>query len=66
VQPRHHRRQAAEEFGDRRDRRYRHAASHPKSGIDLVAVALGYRFKQARATSRIEETADVRKLLHAG
>jgi thiamine pyrophosphate-dependent acetolactate synthase large subunit-like protein len=41
-------------------------ASHTKAGIDLVAVALGCRFKQARAMSRIEEAADVRKLIHAG
>jgi thiamine pyrophosphate-dependent acetolactate synthase large subunit-like protein len=41
-------------------------ASHTKSGIDLVATALACRFKQARAISRIEEAADVRKLLHAG
>jgi thiamine pyrophosphate-dependent acetolactate synthase large subunit-like protein len=41
-------------------------ASHTKAGIDLVAVALACRFKQARAMSRIEEAADVRKLLHAG
>jgi thiamine pyrophosphate-dependent acetolactate synthase large subunit-like protein len=41
-------------------------ASHTKSGIDLVATALACRFKQARAIVRIEEAADVRKLLHAG
>jgi len=35
-------------------------------GIDLVAVALGCRFKQARAVSRIEEAARVRALLHDG
>jgi thiamine pyrophosphate-dependent acetolactate synthase large subunit-like protein len=40
--------------------------SHTRSGIDLVAVALGCRFKQARAISRIEDAADIRKLLHAG
>jgi phosphonopyruvate decarboxylase len=40
--------------------------SHTKAGIDLVAVALGCRFKHARVISRIEEAADVRKLLHAG
>ena len=39
-------------------------ASHTHSGIDLVAVALACRFKQARAISRIEEAAAVRKLLH--
>jgi len=41
-------------------------ASHTNSGIDLVATALACRFKHARAISRIEEAADVRKLLHAG
>jgi thiamine pyrophosphate-dependent acetolactate synthase large subunit-like protein len=41
-------------------------ASHTYSGIDLVAVALACRFKHARAMSRIEEAADVRKLLHSG
>jgi len=41
-------------------------ASHTKAGIDLVAVALGCRFKHARAMSRIEDAAEVRKLLHAG
>jgi thiamine pyrophosphate-dependent acetolactate synthase large subunit-like protein len=41
-------------------------ASHTKAGIDLVAVALGCRFKHARAISRIEEAAEVRKLLHTG
>jgi thiamine pyrophosphate-dependent acetolactate synthase large subunit-like protein len=41
-------------------------ASHTHSGIDLVAVALACCFKHARAMSRIEEAAGVRKLLHAG
>jgi thiamine pyrophosphate-dependent acetolactate synthase large subunit-like protein len=41
-------------------------ASHTKAGIDLVAVALGCRFREARAISRIEEAADVRELLHTG
>ncbi len=41
-------------------------ASHTKAGIDLVAVALACRFREARAISRIEEAADVRKLLHDG
>jgi thiamine pyrophosphate-dependent acetolactate synthase large subunit-like protein len=41
-------------------------ASHTKAGIDLVAVALGCRFRQARAISRIEDAAEVRKLLHSG
>jgi thiamine pyrophosphate-dependent acetolactate synthase large subunit-like protein len=40
--------------------------SHTNAGIDLVAVALGCRFKHARAVSRIEEAADVRALLHQG
>jgi thiamine pyrophosphate-dependent acetolactate synthase large subunit-like protein len=38
--------------------------SATKSGIDLVATALACRFKQARAISRIEDAAGVRKLLH--
>jgi thiamine pyrophosphate-dependent acetolactate synthase large subunit-like protein len=41
-------------------------ASHTKAGIDLVAVALACRFRDARAMSRIEEAADIRKLLHSG
>jgi thiamine pyrophosphate-dependent acetolactate synthase large subunit-like protein len=41
-------------------------ASHTKAGIDLVAVALACRFKHTHAMSRIEEAADVRKLLHTG
>ena len=40
--------------------------SHTFSGIDLVAVALACRFRDARAASRIEEAAEVRALLHAG
>jgi thiamine pyrophosphate-dependent acetolactate synthase large subunit-like protein len=40
--------------------------SHTKAGIDIVAAALACRFREARAVSRIEEAADVRKLLHAG
>jgi thiamine pyrophosphate-dependent acetolactate synthase large subunit-like protein len=40
--------------------------SHTRSGIDLVAMALACRFKHARAVSRIEDAADVRKLLHNG
>ena len=40
--------------------------SHTDAGIDLVAVALACRFKHARAVSRIEETEDVRALLHGG
>ncbi len=41
-------------------------ASATKAGVDLVAIALACRFKQASAISRIEETADLRALLHAG
>ncbi len=41
-------------------------ASHTQSGIDLVATALACRFKQARAVSRLEQVAAVRKLLHFG
>src|SRR5580693_4694077 len=41
-------------------------ASHTKAGIDLVAIARGCRFRDARAVSRIEEAADVRTLLHSG
>jgi thiamine pyrophosphate-dependent acetolactate synthase large subunit-like protein len=40
--------------------------SHTRSGIDLVAMALACRFKQARAVSRMEDAAEVRKLLHTG
>ncbi len=40
--------------------------SHTKAGIDLVAMALACRFKQARAVSRIDEAAEVRTLLHKG
>jgi thiamine pyrophosphate-dependent acetolactate synthase large subunit-like protein len=40
--------------------------SATKAGIDLVGMALACRFKQARAVSRIEEAAEVRKLLHSG
>ena len=39
--------------------------SHTRSGIDLVAVALACRFKQARVVSRIDGAVDVRALLHA-
>ncbi|HUD89569.1 MAG TPA: thiamine pyrophosphate-dependent enzyme [Xanthobacteraceae bacterium] len=41
-------------------------ASATHAGIDLVATALACRFKHARAISRLEEAADVRKLLHTG
>jgi thiamine pyrophosphate-dependent acetolactate synthase large subunit-like protein len=40
--------------------------SHTGAGVDFVAMALACRFRQARAVTRIEEAADVRKLLHAG
>ena len=40
--------------------------SHTHDGIDLVAVALGCRFKHARAVSRIDEASDVRALLQTG
>jgi thiamine pyrophosphate-dependent acetolactate synthase large subunit-like protein len=40
--------------------------SHTDAGIDLAAVALGCRFRQARTVSRIEEAAEVRSLLHTG
>jgi len=40
--------------------------SHTNAGVDLAAIALACRFKQARAVSRIEEAADVRVLLRAG
>ena len=40
--------------------------SHTGAGVDFVAKALACRFRQARAVTRIEEAADVRKLLHAG
>ena len=39
--------------------------SHTHAGVDLGAVALACRFKQARAISRLEEAADIRALLHA-
>jgi thiamine pyrophosphate-dependent acetolactate synthase large subunit-like protein len=41
-------------------------ASHTDAGVDFVALALACRFRQARTLTRIEEAADVRKLLHAG
>jgi len=40
--------------------------SATQSGVDLVAIARACRFRQARAISRIEDTADVRTLLHSG
>lgn len=41
-------------------------ASATQAGIDLVATALACRFTHARAVSRIEEAAEVRKLIHSG
>jgi thiamine pyrophosphate-dependent acetolactate synthase large subunit-like protein len=41
-------------------------ASATQAGVDLVATALACRFAQARAVSRIEESAGVRTLLHSG
>jgi thiamine pyrophosphate-dependent acetolactate synthase large subunit-like protein len=41
-------------------------ASHTDAGVDFAALALACRFRQARTLTRIEEAADVRKLLHAG
>jgi thiamine pyrophosphate-dependent acetolactate synthase large subunit-like protein len=40
--------------------------SHTDAGVDFVAIALACRFRQARTVTRIEEAAEVRKLLHAG
>jgi len=40
--------------------------SHTSAGIDFAAVALGCRFKTARTVSRIEEAAEVRRLIHSG
>jgi thiamine pyrophosphate-dependent acetolactate synthase large subunit-like protein len=40
--------------------------SHTDAGIDLVAVALACRFKQARAIALNDQIAEVRKALHAG
>jgi len=39
--------------------------SHTDAGVDFVAMALACRFRQAREVTRIEEAAEVRKLLHA-
>jgi len=41
-------------------------ASATQSGIDLAAMALACRFRDARTVSRIEEAADIRTLLHTG
>jgi thiamine pyrophosphate-dependent acetolactate synthase large subunit-like protein len=40
--------------------------SHTAAGIDFVAVALACHFRQTHTVTRIEEAAEVRKLLHAG
>jgi thiamine pyrophosphate-dependent acetolactate synthase large subunit-like protein len=40
--------------------------SATQSGIDLVAMALACRFRQARSISRIEDAANIRTLLHVG
>jgi thiamine pyrophosphate-dependent acetolactate synthase large subunit-like protein len=40
--------------------------SHTEAGVDFVAVALACRFRQARTVTRIEETADIGRLLHGG
>jgi thiamine pyrophosphate-dependent acetolactate synthase large subunit-like protein len=40
--------------------------SHTQAGIDLAAVAMACRFKEARTLSRIEDADQVRALLHAG
>jgi thiamine pyrophosphate-dependent acetolactate synthase large subunit-like protein len=40
-------------------------ASHTNSGVDLVAVAKGCRFKEARAVSANSEVERARRMLHA-
>jgi thiamine pyrophosphate-dependent acetolactate synthase large subunit-like protein len=40
--------------------------SHTEAGIDLVAVARACCFRDARTMSRMEETAEIRDLLHTG
>jgi thiamine pyrophosphate-dependent acetolactate synthase large subunit-like protein len=40
--------------------------SHTDAGVDFAAMALACRFRQARTVTRIEETAELRQLLHAG
>jgi len=40
--------------------------SHTAAGVDFAAMALACRFCRARTVTRIEEAAEVRKLLHAG
>lgn len=41
-------------------------ASATAAGIDLAGTAASCRFRQVRSASQIEETADMRKLLHSG
>src|ERR1700756_4519970 len=40
--------------------------SHTDADVDFERMALACRFRQARTVTRIEEAAEVRKLLHAG
>jgi thiamine pyrophosphate-dependent acetolactate synthase large subunit-like protein len=40
--------------------------SHTAAGVDFAAMALTCDFRQARTVTRIEEAAEVQKLLHAG
>jgi thiamine pyrophosphate-dependent acetolactate synthase large subunit-like protein len=40
--------------------------SHTDAGVDFAAMALACRFRQARTVTSIEETAELRQLLHAG
>jgi thiamine pyrophosphate-dependent acetolactate synthase large subunit-like protein len=40
--------------------------SHTDAGVDFAAMALACRFRQARTVTGIEETAELRHLLHAG
>jgi thiamine pyrophosphate-dependent acetolactate synthase large subunit-like protein len=40
--------------------------SHTEAGVDFAALALACRFRHARSVTRIEETAEIRKLLHGG
>jgi thiamine pyrophosphate-dependent acetolactate synthase large subunit-like protein len=41
-------------------------ASATAAGIDLASTAASCRFHQVRSVSQIDETADVRKMLHSG
>jgi thiamine pyrophosphate-dependent acetolactate synthase large subunit-like protein len=40
--------------------------SHTHVGVDLVGMARACRFRDARAVSQIEETGEIRNLLHTG